>query len=151
MPPKYTWALIPLRRYHSSNFLTGFPTSRHFWLCYYTNLCEVEPWSHNFIIQNAFNSSKCLMPDIQTFRDLNSRLSHLTSIYFSNPIFYYSLSHTHYILLPIPHPDFSYFCAFVCAIPTFLSNHIHILKYNISIRSSCSPTRKYYSPSVNSS
>lgn len=72
------------------------------------------------------------MHNIQSFRDLHSSLSHLTSIYFFNSILYYSLSHIYYIL-PFPHPNFSYFWAFGCAVPTFLSNHIHISKFNISV------------------
>ena len=34
LPPNNTWALIPLKRHQSSNFVFGFPPSRYLWLCY---------------------------------------------------------------------------------------------------------------------
>lgn len=98
----------------SSGFLTRSPSSRHLWCCDSTNLLKVEPWSDHFTVQNAFNSSTCLSMKSNPSPDLHSSLPHVTSVYFSNVIFYYFLSHPPTFFPPLC-TDFSSVLFFVLA------------------------------------
>ena len=109
---------------------------------------DYSTWSRALIrpfhCSRAFNCSKCPPREIQTFWDLNPSLFHVTSTYFSNPNVYYSLPRALTVFSYSP-PLFFLVCVFICAIPTLLSNDVHILKPNLWIGNRSCPTRKYRS------